>query len=183
MHSMPMRKSDNVSICRRYSESPFTFSIMWRSRDGLPPRICRIELFSFAEAGSLPAVECPEPIPDPEIERLASDIRRYLRGERGVKLSVELCDLSGMPVFQQKVLHCLRNTVPSGCRITYAELARRAGYPGAARAVGTAMRKNPFPLLFPCHRVVRSDGTLGRYSPEPSMKRLLLELEQNTDCR
>lgn len=52
----------------------------------------------------------------------------------------------------------------SGEVITYGELARRAGSPGAARAAGSAMATNPLPLVIPCHRVVRSDGALGNYS-------------------
>ena len=54
--------------------------------------------------------------------------------------------------------------IPRGEVITYAELARRAGSPGAARAAGSAMAVNPLPVVIPCHRVVRSDGGLGDYS-------------------
>lgn len=54
--------------------------------------------------------------------------------------------------------------IPRGEVITYAELARRAGSPGAARAAGSAMAANPLPVVIPCHRVVRSDGGLGDYS-------------------
>ncbi|MDE1857402.1 MAG: MGMT family protein [Candidatus Micrarchaeota archaeon] len=54
--------------------------------------------------------------------------------------------------------------VPRGKVVTYKDLARMAGRPNAYRAVGTAMRKNPLPIVIPCHRVVRSDGDIGDYS-------------------
>ena len=62
--------------------------------------------------------------------------------------------------------------------ITYAELARRAGSPGAARAAGSAMAANPLPVVIPCHRVVRSDGGLGGYSAGGAVaKRCMLRTE------
>lgn len=67
--------------------------------------------------------------------------------------------------------------VPYGKTISYAELSRKAGVPGGARAVGNAMNKNPLPILVPCHRVIRSDGGIGGFSTGIAMKRILLELE------
>ena len=65
--------------------------------------------------------------------------------------------------FRGRVLRaCAR--IPAGRVMTYGELARVAGSPGAARAVGSAMAANPVPVIIPCHRVVRADGTLGAYS-------------------
>ncbi len=73
------------------------------------------------------------------------------------------CDLATMKPFQKKVLLTLRGTLP-GDLLTYSELAKKAGYPKAARAVGTALSTNPYLLLFPCHRVIRKDGSLGSFS-------------------
>lgn len=76
--------------------------------------------------------------------------------------------------------------IPRGATLTYGEVARRAGAPGAARAVGQAMRRNPTPLVVPCHRVVASSG-LGGYSgtdrgtdPRCRCKAELLRLEGAT---
>ncbi len=80
------------------------------------------------------------------------------------------------PGFRREVYRTLL-TVPRGDTITYGTLAREAGYPGAARAVGTAMAANPLPLVIPCHRVVRSDGSPGRYGPDDSYKVDLLRAE------
>lgn len=54
--------------------------------------------------------------------------------------------------------------IPKGKVLTYGEVAKRAGRPGAARAVGTAMKENPDQKRVPCHRVVRADGTIGEYA-------------------
>jgi methylated-DNA-[protein]-cysteine S-methyltransferase len=78
--------------------------------------------------------------------------------------------------FRQRVYEELAR-VPAGTTVTYGELAVRAGAPGAARAVGTAMATNPLPFLVPCHRVVPSTGGTGAYGGGPSVKAWLLGLE------
>jgi methylated-DNA-[protein]-cysteine S-methyltransferase len=86
--------------------------------------------------------------------------------------------LTGLTPFQQSVLHeCGR--IPPGKTLTYGELADRAGRPGAARAVGNALARNPVPLVIPCHRVVASGGVLGGFSAEAGvgLKKQLLALE------
>jgi methylated-DNA-[protein]-cysteine S-methyltransferase len=73
-------------------------------------------------------------------------------------------DLSGVDSpFRRRVLETLRRDVPWGETVTYGELAAMAGVPGAARAVGTTMARNPVPLVVPCHRVVASGGRIGGY--------------------
>ena len=85
-------------------------------------------------------------------------------------------DLSPQPPFRRKVLEACRK-VEHGTTTNYAELARRAGSAKAVRAAGGAMANNPLPLVIPCHRVLRSDGSLGGFSsPQGLMqkKRMLL---------
>lgn len=67
--------------------------------------------------------------------------------------------------------------IPRGSVLTYKEVARRAGYPGAARAVGNALNKNPDTGKVPCHRVVRSDGVPGGYARGASKKLSILKKE------
>ena len=69
----------------------------------------------------------------------------------------------GLTKFQIEVLLATLK-IPKGRTATYKEIARMAGYPRAYRAVGTSLRKNPLPIIIPCHRVIRSDGSLGKYS-------------------
>jgi methylated-DNA-[protein]-cysteine S-methyltransferase len=78
--------------------------------------------------------------------------------------------------FRRSVLTHLRD-IPYGSTETYAMVAAATGRPAAVRAVGTACAKNPLPLVVPCHRVVRSDGTIGQYGGGQAAKRQLLELE------
>ena len=93
-------------------------------------------------------------------------------------------DLTDIPLhlevapFEREVLEFLR-TIPPGQVITYGEIARRLGRPGASRAVGTACAGNPAVIVIPCHRVVPKAGGLGEYSSEggPETKRKLLQRE------
>jgi O-6-methylguanine DNA methyltransferase len=71
-------------------------------------------------------------------------------------------DFSWCTPFQKKVLTAAR-AIPRGTTVTYAQLALMAGYPRAIRAVASVMRNNRFPLVVPCHRVIRSDGTIGGF--------------------
>lgn len=83
------------------------------------------------------------------------------------------------PLFYQKVwLACAR--IPRGAVITYSQLAAAIGHPGSARAVGTALGRNPCAPRIPCHRVIASDGTLGGYSGPGGVRRKkeLLERER-----
>ncbi len=91
-------------------------------------------------------------------------------------------DLRQRTPFQRRVIQQCRR-IPSGETITYGELARLAGSPRAARAVGNTMASNRIPLVIPCHRVVASNGKLGGFSaPEGiSMKRRLLGQESATE--
>ena len=102
----------------------------------------------------------------------------YANGETVDLSTIPIADLKRTP-FQQRVLKNLLK-VGFGQTITYGELARRAGSPGAARAVGNQMAKNCVPLLLPCHRVVGSGGKLGGFSAPQglSMKLRLLEMEK-----
>lgn len=87
-------------------------------------------------------------------------------------------DLDGMTPFEQAVLFKTRQ-IPRGETRPYSWVAREIGHPGASRAVGTALSKNPIPLIIPCHRVVRAGGDLGFYSggKGTATKRELLEYE------
>lgn len=92
---------------------------------------------------------------------------------RSFQLKIDWSRLDG---FTRKALQvCAR--IPHGETMSYGEIAARAGCPGAARAAGTAMSKNPFPVVVPCHRVIKSDGSLGGYSGNLQHKRFLLRHE------
>lgn len=83
--------------------------------------------------------------------------------------------LDGMTDFQKDVLTTI-SKIPPGETMTYGEVAKAAGKPGAARAVGNVMASNPIPIILPCHRVVASNG-LGGFTGGLDIKRKLLKLE------
>jgi methylated-DNA-[protein]-cysteine S-methyltransferase len=99
---------------------------------------------------------------------------RYLQG-REVDFDVEV-DISHLGVFTQEVLNELRE-IPWGVVRTYGWLAKKIGKPGAARAVGQALKRNPVPIIIPCHRIIRDDGTIGGFSMGVNIKERLLALE------
>ena len=86
-------------------------------------------------------------------------------------------DLSGLTSFQRKVLEVVK-TIPYGETKSYKWVAERMGKPRAARAVGQALKRNPYPKVIPCHRVIRSDGKLGGYSKGIQKKKRLLKEEE-----
>ncbi|WP_217496030.1 methylated-DNA--[protein]-cysteine S-methyltransferase [Agrococcus sp. SGAir0287] len=130
--------------------------------------------------------------PDATLERLADRLgTRVLRDERGldgVAREVEALadgrartfdgalDLTLATGFRGAVVRALRD-IPYGETRSYGDVARAIGSPGAVRAVGTACRLNPLPIVIPCHRVVRSDGSLGQYAGGVEAKRMLLGAE------
>lgn len=108
------------------------------------------------------------------LDPLASALEDYLGGRaRTVDVPVDLRLLSG---YRREVVGALP-TIGYGATATYAELATATGRPRAVRAVGSACANNPVPLVLPCHRVVRSDGSEGGYRGGPEAKRMLLDLE------
>lgn len=112
----------------------------------------------------------PLPNPEPSVS-LCQAVETTLTGRAPFNGCLAMDQL---PAFYQRVLR-ITQEIPWGAVRPYGWLAREAGAPRAARAVGTAMAKNPFPLLIPCHRVVRSDYQIGNYGcGGPSIKRALL---------
>ena len=118
----------------------------------------------------------PEPR-DPHLLLAREELRQYFAGElRNFTVTVDLSRWQG---FTARVYVALR-AVPYGETITYGELARRAGQPAAARAVGRIMANNPLPIILPCHRVIAANGALTGYSGDGGIatKEFLLNHEK-----
>ena len=122
----------------------------------------------------------PRAVFDSDLHRpLQEQIQSYFSGEY-VNFSKNLSlALDNFSPFARKIYKICRK-VKFGQTITYSELARKAGCPQSARAVGRVMAKNPLPLIVPCHRVIRADGKLGGFSTPGGvkMKKRLLQLEK-----
>jgi len=109
------------------------------------------------------------------VDGLLADIRRFLEGE-DVPFSLEHVALGRCSGFQRSVL-LAEHGIPRGSVSTYGSIAAYLSVPGGARAVGRALSTNPFPVIIPCHRAIRSDGSLGGYQGGVEMKRALLGME------
>ena len=156
----------NVGVVWKQDQTGTTPMIVriFLPREGLKMKKQMGECYPSASSGSHPLI-------DPVIDQLG----RYLSGE-AVEFSLGRLDLSLCGAFQQKVLQA-DFQIPRGKVTPYSGLACRLSAPRAARAVGTALARNPFPLIIPCHRVVRSDGMLGGFGGGLKMKKALLEME------
>jgi O-6-methylguanine DNA methyltransferase len=119
--------------------------------------------------------------PSAKARRLAEqakvELAEYVEGKRTF-FTVPV-DLSAVPAFQRDVLEAARR-IPYGEVRAYAWIAERINHPRAVRAVGTALGRNPVPLIVPCHRVLRSDGGVGGYLFGTEFKDRLLALERKT---
>lgn len=123
------------------------------------------------------AVSSQPSLVPPVVARAIAALTALLAGER-VDLQDVALDLDGLAEFDRRVYEVAR-TIQPGETLTYGAIAERLGDPGAARDVGQAMGRNPFPLVVPCHRVVAAGGKLGGFSAAQGVvtKRRLLEIE------
>jgi methylated-DNA-[protein]-cysteine S-methyltransferase len=167
--------STDPAHCRR--RTPLgEFIILWVFHQGRP-QIVRVLLAgpasppeqAYKSALLTRAATCPE------IEALADDMEAFLDGA-AITFSLDSVLLYHCSPFQQQVLRA-EHGIPRSQVSTYQLLAAFIGKPSAARAVGTALATNPFPIIIPCHRAIRSDRTLGGFQGGLPMKRALLEKE------
>lgn len=110
-----------------------------------------------------------------EIGAVADDIKSFLHGA-DIRFSLKTVAMDLCSHFQQKVLRA-EHGIPRGAVSTYQRIARHVGSPKGARVVGNALAHNPFPLIVPCHRAIRTNRSLGKYQGGFKMKRTLLEME------
>ncbi len=139
----------------------------------LPEFLLRLELTSDTFEGSFEESSLNSPFPLWVVE-LKESLQAYFQGEK-VTFKPPLF-LKPFPSFFRKVYLTTRE-IPYGEVRSYGWVARKAGHPKAWRAVGQALKDNPFLLVVPCHRVVRSDGSLGGWSGSEGLKEKLLEIE------
>ena len=135
-------------------------------------------------------------LPDPDrniVDRLMTDYPDLIKKQRlipngidekiaglyegkALKFDLSCLNWSGLSDFSVEVLKQAFK-IPRGKVLTYAGLAAKAGSPGAARAAGSVMANNPFPIVIPCHRIIRAGGSIGQFGGGVRMKKELLEKE------
>lgn len=142
-----------ITAIHPVSETPSEFEKAYKKRFGVCPRN-RVIPDSYKKA-----------------------LHMALEGQTAPAVSI---DWSGFTEFQKKVLKKLQK-VPAGKVRTYSWLARQAGHPKAARAVGNVMAHNPIPFLLPCHRIVPTSGGIGNYGLGKALKHELLSREGALD--
>jgi methylated-DNA-[protein]-cysteine S-methyltransferase len=115
--------------------------------------------------------------PPPHVAAAVEEARRYFGGEP-IDFSALGLDLANVEPFRRTIYDALR-AVGWGETVTYGELAKLAGAPGAAQEVGVAMARNPVPLIIPCHRVLAAGGKIGGFSApgRTETKQRMLALE------
>src|SRR6266536_3593326 len=118
-------------------------------------------------------------LPDPDsatLQRLHARLVEAAAADDTLELAYRALDLQLAHGFRREVLTHLRD-IAYGSTASYATVAAATGHPKAVRAVGTACAVNPLPIIIPCHRVVRSDGSVGGYLGGVAAKQALLALE------
>lgn len=110
-------------------------------------------------------------------KNLAQEVKDYLQGKI-FQFSYYPMIWNEITIFGKKVLSGLKD-IPYGKTVSYSELAMIIDCPGAVRAVGQALRRNPWPILYPCHRVIGKNGQLKGFSSGIAWKRILLMIEKS----
>jgi methylated-DNA-[protein]-cysteine S-methyltransferase len=153
------------------------FTLIWREEGGIP-KIQRIFLSNSSKTSEDKARVIFQELVSgihPVIAEIARKIQSFLAGEV-VSFNPEFLNLEQCPPFQRLVL-LAESGVPRGWVTTYGRIARHLGLVNGARAVGNALAHNPFPLIIPCHRAIRSDNHIGGFQGGREMKLALLRLE------
>jgi len=118
----------------------------------------------------------PDAVPedDEAVEKLVARIQKYFKGYK-VRFALDLLDLSVCSPFQLEVLAIIIK-IPYGKVASYGWVAKQLGK-NCSRLVGTMLAQNPFPIIFPCHRVIKSNRDIGEYQAGRDIKRRMLEME------
>lgn len=132
--------------------------------------------FADPQQGSGTAEECGKSPASQHLEVAVDQLREYFAGLRRA-FTVPIDFTRATTPFRRRVVEALAQ-IPYGQTITYAQLAAAAGKPRAIRAAASACAQNPLPILYPCHRVTRSDGSIGEYRGGAELKQALLAMER-----
>lgn len=163
-----------LDVCYRTVDSPYGALLLAATTQGMVRVAFDLEGHD-AVLSNLAATISPRILQAPQrLDRAAAQLDEYFAGRRQ-RFELPL-DLQLSHGFRRNVLVHLRD-IEYGTTASYSAIAAAAGSPAAVRAVGSACATNPLPILVPCHRVVRRDGSIGQYLGGTDTKRALLEME------
>jgi len=166
-----------VSFKTQFGYPAIVFDSISIKRVFLPKKISSIVKFQ-AQKEFLNLKFKKQPLPD-FVRKTIKAIQLYFQGSTN-DIPIQFIDQSQLTCFQKKVLQVTQK-IARGRVQSYSEIAKKIGRPGAARAVGSAHAKNPFPILIPCHRCIQSNGTLGGFGGNTNstnnLKKQMLLLE------
>jgi len=164
--SVSLPAASSVSVQKLALPSPLGWLEVSANEHG----VCGLDRLPCAPRSSRPRLDGGQRL---LLEQAECELAEFFDARRSV-FDVLLCTTGTQ--FQHRVWGCLYS-VPYGSTLSYAALARRLGFPKSFRAVASALSANPVPIFTPCHRILRSDGSLGGFSWGVDAKRFLLELE------
>ena len=150
-----------------YTDKPFLILKVFLPRKQRIDMVKTIEKTCQAKAGA-----------HPETQKIVGTIEKYFKGT-AIKPPWEWMDMAGLTPLQQLVLRATTD-IPYGSVLSYKRIAEAIHRPRAYRFVGSTLAKNPFPILIPCHRVIRSDSSLGQFGGGADLKRKLIDLEAHS---
>lgn len=158
--------------------SPFgSFTIVWKGKepDLQLQRIFLSDPGQKSEEKALESFKLIKTGSSSSIITLGEKIKRFLKGEE-VEFKLEILDFTRCSEIQEKVLQA-EYRIPRGSVSTYKRIANHIGISNGARVVGNALARNPFPIVIPCHRAIKTNRELGGYQGGIKMKCILLEME------
>jgi len=154
-----------------------TFTVVWKEMSS-DLRVQRIFLSDPKHKSEIKALESFKKIKlksSSLIILLSENIQLFFKGEQ-VDFDIGILDFNQCFEIQKKVL-LAEYRIPRGWISTYKRIAHHLDMPKGARVVGNALARNPFPIIIPCHRAIKTNGELGGFQGGLDMKRALLELE------
>ncbi len=147
--------------------------IAWQKRPFLLHKV----FLPGCRPGKQPVPTGPDSEVDGRVRFLAGQLQRFFEGSKPREIPEAWLAWEQRTAREQTVLRMVRR-IPYGTTRSYGEIAVIAGVPGGARFVGNTMAKNPFPIIVPCHRVVRADSSAGGFTAGTDMKERMIAIEK-----
>jgi methylated-DNA-[protein]-cysteine S-methyltransferase len=159
-----------------FSTPPGFCALLFKTNPTRPVKLLLPVPDKASLTGQIPPGAIETSTPPKEILKITAAVRAYFKGEP-IQIHFDDLPLDACTPLQRHVLRAVYE-IPFGQTRSYGDIAKAVQRPKAARFVGTTMANNPFPLLIPCHRVIKSDGAIGMFGGGEDLKARLLQHEK-----